>query len=72
MLDPQTYMLLHKYQQRERMKQTKNERLLQAISYPSLQVLCMMGISKIYSNWRTRRNQKMEENRLVDGKVVMP
>jgi hypothetical protein len=72
MLDPNTYILLHKYQQSERIKQAEHEHLLQAISYPSLQVLCMMELSKMYSNWRTRRSQKAEENRLVEGKVVMP
>jgi len=65
-------MLLHKYQQRERLKLANEIRLLQAISYPSLQMLCMMEIGRIFSNWRSRRSQKMDENRLVEGKVVMP
>jgi hypothetical protein len=72
MLDPQTYMLLHKYQQRERIKQARHEHLLHAISYPSLQALCMMELGRMFSNWRSRHNQKMDDNRLVEGKVVMP
>lgn len=72
MLDPQTYILLHKYQQRELIRLAKHQHLLQAISYPSLQVLCMMEISRIFSNWRNRRSQKMDDNCVVEGKVVMP
>jgi len=72
MLDPQTYILLHKYQQVDRMKQVEENRLLQHVEQPSIQLLSLSQLSRFISSWRTERRQRRKETRLVEGKIVMP
>jgi hypothetical protein len=72
MLDPQTYILLHKYQQVDRMKQIEENRLRQIIERPSIHLPSLSQLSRFISSWRTERHQTRKETRLVEGKIVMP
>ena len=72
MLDPQTYILLHKYQQVDRMKQIEENRLLQLVNRPWIQLPSLSQVSKFISSWRTERRQTQKETHLVEGKIVMP
>jgi hypothetical protein len=72
MLDPQTYILLHKYQQVDRMKQIEENRLRQIIERSSIHLPSLSQLSRFISSWRTERRQTRKETRLVEGKIVMP
>ena len=72
MLDPYTYILLHKYQRLDRLKQAEQDRLLQNISQPATQLPSVKELSRLFSNWWTHRHQLQEENHLVEGEVVLP
>lgn len=72
MLDPQTYILLHKYQQVDRMKQVEENRLLQNVEQPSNQLPNLSVLSRLISNWWSERHQTRKETPLVNGKIVMP
>lgn len=72
MLDPQTYILLHKYQQVDRMKQVEQDRLVDLISQPSTLLPSIQELSRLMSDWWTRRYQTRKETHLVEGKIVMP
>ena len=72
MLDPQTYLLLHKIQRRDRLKQAEQDRLLQIISQPATQLPSIRELSRMISNWWTRRHPSWKETHLVEGKIIMP
>jgi len=72
MLDPYTYILLHKYQRREFMKQAEDARLHNAINQPTQPLQHIRAFSRSISSWWPRRHQTVNANRLTDGKVVMP
>ena len=72
MLDPQTYILLHKYQRRDRLRQAEQDRLVDLISQPSTLLPSIQEFSRLISDWWTRRRQTRKETHLVEGKIVMP
>jgi hypothetical protein len=72
MLDPQTYILLHKYQQVDRMKQVEENRLIELIKQPSNQLPSLSQLSSSISNWWAERQQTRKQPPLVEGKIVMP
>jgi hypothetical protein len=72
MLDPNTHILLHKYQRLEFMKQAEDARLYNAINPPAQPLQRIRAFSRSITNWWTHRNQTVDENRLADGTVVMP
>ncbi|MBA3873918.1 MAG: hypothetical protein H0X30_32705 [Anaerolineae bacterium] len=73
MLDPYTYILLHKYQRLELMKQAEEARLHQSLSKRTIvQWQSLRELTKLISNWWTHRRQTVDKSRLADGKVVMP
>ena len=73
MLDPYTYILLHKYQRAELMKQAEEARLHQSLSKrTTIQWQSLRELTRLISDWWLHRRQTVDKSRLADGKVVMP
>jgi hypothetical protein len=72
MLDPYTYILLHKYQRLEFMKQANDARLHNAINQSTQPLQRIRVFSRSVTSRWTRRRPTTHENRLTDGEVVMP
>jgi hypothetical protein len=74
MSDPYIYLLLHKYQKREYIRRAEQERLLLDTNRPvtRLRLTSLHKFSHMIVRWWTQHRQTAEDNRLADGKVVMP
>ena len=72
MLHPYKHQLLHNNDQRERLKQVENERLVQLISHPNTQMQVTVELSGLISKWWDRRWHVVRENRHAEGKFVLP
>ncbi len=71
-MDPYLHALMHKYQHVERMKQSERERLIKTINQPAIKFQSLNELSRQITSWWTRRRRVTKDNRVVEGKVVMP